>query len=342
VPPSPRTGPGDGRFAAAILPGVGAVIQPARLERIEVEPGREGERLDRYIASRLTSHTRSALQRMIRNGLVTIHGRPAKPGEEVRAGETIEVRFPPPEPSTVEPEAMSLDIVFEDPDLLVLDKPAALVVHPGAGRRKGTLVNALLARGGALSGLGGETRPGIVHRLDRGTSGLLIVAKTDRAHLRLAAQFRERKVEKVYMALVWGRLRERAGTIEAPIGRDPVTRKKMSIRSRSGRAAVTRWRVIEDFPGFSLLEARPETGRTHQIRVHLQSIGHPIVGDDRYGGGGWRGVQDPIRRHALRGFDRLGLHAAELCFRHPVTDAPVRFKAPLPEDLRALIGVLRR
>lgn len=311
-----------------------------RTESFGVPSEAEGQRLDRYLAARFPGRSRSALQKLIRQGLVTLGGQVVRPSEELRAGDAVEVRFPPAPSGTLVPEAIPLQVLYEDDDLLVLDKPAGMVVHPGAGNEKGTLAHALVARGGALSGIGGPKRPGIVHRLDRGTSGLLIVAKGDLAHLGLTAQFRGRKVEKVYLALVWGRMRAPEGTVEGAIGRDPSERRKMSLRARRGRPAVTHWRVVSDMPGFSLLEVVPETGRTHQIRVHLQSIGHPIVGDDRYGGSGWKGVQDPKRRRSLRGFTRLALHAARLRFHQPRSGAPMRFEAQLPRDFQGLLEAL--
>lgn len=311
-------------------------------ETLTVGPESAGERLDRFLAGRYPSRSRSSLQRMIREGLVRVAGRAVKPSAELRGGDRLEIRFPPPPPTTLVPEPMPLVIVHEDDDLLVLDKPAGLVIHPGAGNERGTLVHGLLARGGALSGVGGPLRPGIVHRLDRGTSGLLVVARTDTAHLALSAQFRGRSVEKVYQALVWGRMRKRTGTIQRAIGRDPKGRQRMSVRARVGRPAVSRWRLVREPAGFSFLEVRPETGRTHQIRVHLQSIGHPIVGDDRYGGAGWRALQDPIRRRAVREFGRLALHAAKLAFVHPRTGDRLTFESPLPDDFRALLEALRK
>ena len=301
----------------------------------------QGSRIDRFLALRYPERSRSALQKLIGDGMVTLAGRRVRPSAVLRAGDRIEVRFPAGGPAGLVPEAIPLAIVHEDPDLLVVDKPSGMVVHPGAGEESGTLVHALLARGGPLSTVGGPKRAGIVHRLDRGTSGLLLVAKTDRAHRALAAAFEEREVEKVYQALVWGRLKKSEGTIEGAIGRDRANRLKMSVRAPRARAAVTRWRVLDDMPGFSRMEVRPETGRTHQIRVHLQSLGHPIVGDDRYGGAGWRGVPDPRRRLALRAFGRLALHAWRLALRHPITGEPLRFESPLPEEFTSLLEALR-
>jgi len=313
-----------------------------RVESLQVLPEQAGQRLDRFLAERFPARSRSALQKLIREGFVTVSGKAARPSAPLRAGDMLEVRFPAPEPAVLQPEPIPLSVLHEDEDLLVLDKPAGLVVHPGAGWERGTLVHALLAREGGLSGLGGARRPGIVHRLDRGTSGLMVVARNDGAHLALADQFRGREVAKVYQALVWGRMRERTGTVDAAIGRDRAHRQKMSVRAPRGRPAVSRWLILRELPGFSLLEVRPETGRTHQIRVHLQSIGHPVVGDSRYGGAAWRGVQDPLRRRALKDFKRLGLHAWRLSFRHPRTGARLSFEAPLPEDFKAVLKALER
>ena len=325
----PSEEPGQGEFSASE-------------ETIEVSQEATGARLDRFLAERYPARSRSALQKMIRKGLVRLDGQTVKPGEPLRAGERIDLSFPPAPPSVLVPEPIPLTILHEDEDILVLDKPAGLVVHPGAGAETGTLVHALVARVGGLSGIGGPRRPGIVHRLDRGTSGLMVVARTDRAHLSLTAQFREREVSKVYLALVWGRMRESEGVVDTAIGRDPVHRRKMSVRAPRGRAAISRYRVVEELPGFSFLEVRPETGRTHQIRVHLQSIGHAVVGDARYGGAAWRGVQDPLKRNALKSFDRLALHAWKLSFRHPASEERVAFKSPLPAEIRALMETLRR
>ena len=313
----------------------------APTESLVVPSESSGSRIDRFLALRYPERSRSALQRLIGDGLVTLGGERVRSSTVLRAGDRIEVRFPAETPAGLEPETIPLVIVHEDADLLVVDKPSGMVVHPGAGDEKGTLVHALLGRGGPLSTIGGPKRAGIVHRLDRGTSGLLLVAKTDRAHRALAAAFEGREVEKTYQALVWGRLKRTEGTIEGAIGRDRTNRLKMSVRAPRGRAATSRWRVIDDVPGFSRLEVRPETGRTHQIRVHLQALGHPIVGDDRYGGVGWRGVPDPRRRLALRAFGRLALHAWRLALRHPVTGESLRFESPLPEEFATLLEALR-
>jgi 23S rRNA pseudouridine1911/1915/1917 synthase len=235
-----------------------------------------------------------------------------------------------------------VDVVHEDEHLLVVLKPAGLVVHPGHGRRSGTLVNALLGRGTPLAPAGGTERPGIVHRLDRETSGLLVVAKTDEAHRALAASFARREIRKTYLALVWGHPDPAAGTIDRGIGRSRSDRKKMVVGARRSRSAVTSYRTIERLPGFALLEVDLVTGRTHQIRVHLESLRHPVVGDTRYGGRSARGLRDPALRAAILGFHRLALHAARLAFTHPTTGKPIALEAPLPGEFQALLEVLRR
>jgi 23S rRNA pseudouridine1911/1915/1917 synthase len=237
---------------------------------------------------------------------------------------------------------MPLDVEYEDDHLIVIRKPAKLIVHPGHGNRTGTLVNGLLGRGTRLSSIGGPDRPGIVHRLDRNTSGLLVVAKSDRAHRALAAAFAGREVEKTYHALVWGKPDPAEGVIERSIGRSRRDRTAMSVHAPRGRHAVTRYVTVERLQGFALLEIGLQTGRTHQIRVHLQSIHHPVVGDDRYGGRQWKSVQDPVKRSALRRFDRHALHASELGFTHPVTGQDLRFRIGLTADIRDLLEVLRR
>lgn len=301
-----------------------------------------GQRLDRFLAERLSGYTRSAVRRLIVEGRVHVDGRPApKPGVDLRNAARLEVLLPAEGDDAPRAEPIPLSTVYEDDDLLVLDKPAGLVVHPGHGRRGGTLVNALLARGTPLSRRGAPDRPGIVHRLDEGTSGLLLVAKTDAAYDGLTAAFAARRIAKRYLALVWGRPDPPAGSVDRPVGRSRTNPVKMAVSGRAGRAAVSRYQTLQSLAGFAWLCVRPETGRTHQIRVHLQSLGHPIVGDARYGGRQWRGVLDPVRRKALREFDRLALHAAELSFDHPTRGARMTLEAPLPAELDALLRLLR-
>jgi len=304
-----------------------------------------GTRLDHFLAEQLPDRSRSALRRLIVDGLVLIDDSPAaKPGASLRAGSSVEVTFPADLPDQPQPEHIPFETIFEDDDLIVVDKPAGLVVHPGHGQRTGTLVNGLLGRGIALAAPGAPDRPGIVHRLDRGTSGVLVVAKSERAHTGLARAFEAREVKKHYIALVWGHPSPDKGLIERKIGRSrphPIKMAVTNIRGRS-REATSRYRTLESIPGFGFLEVFPRTGRTHQIRVHLQSIHHPIVGDELYGGKVWRGVQDPIKRKALREFERLALHAADLRFDHPVDGKPMTLHAPLPEDFAELLSILRR
>lgn len=300
---------------------------------LTVDPESAGVRLDIFLAGALPQHSRSQLQRLIKDGRVLVDGAAVKPNLPVRPGQVVHLEIPEPSPATPAPQELPIPIVFQDEDVIVVDKPAGMVVHPGAGHADGTLVNALLFHADNLSGVGGEQRPGIVHRLDRGTSGLLVAAKNDMAHRELTRQFHDREVEKEYIALVWGEVH--AGRrIDLAIGRDPVHREKMSTRARRSRTAVTRITRSQDLKGASLLHVAIHTGRTHQIRVHLSTIGHPIVGDGTYGG---------IRHHmpaALRPVERLErpfLHAARLVFAHPRDGRRMEFEAPLPPDLQTVL-----
>lgn len=298
-------------------------------ELITVEIRGTRQRLDRYLASLERFGSRAAVQRLIAAGQVLLEGRAASADDLLKPGMTISVTAtaPPADPSIARPEEIPLVILHEDPWLIVIDKPAGLVVHPATGNWRGTLVNALLYHwGGALPGLD-ERRPGVVHRLDKDTSGVLVVAKDPDTQWRLTEQFRAREVHKEYLAFVWGRPRPASGCIDQPIGRHPVERKRMAIHAK-GRAAVTRYEVVESGPKISLLQVRPETGRTHQIRVHLASLGHPIVADRVYGKAPSAAVPTGLARQAL--------HAHTLSFLHPASGEQVRFTAPLPADLRAL------
>ena len=301
-----------------------------------------GQRLDVWLARRFPDWSRSRLQEWIRAGRVLVDQGTTAANRRLRGGEEIEIRPPAPRPSTLEPVEMPLTILYRDPHLLVLVKPAGLVVHPGAGTRAPTLVHGLLALGEGLSLIGGVERPGIVHRLDRDTSGLMVVACDDVSHRALSTAFAQRRVRKQYHALCWGRPRSSSGVIDLALGRDPVHRTTMSSRGRRRREARTGYAVVEKFSGFSLLELDLMTGRTHQIRAHLKSLGHPVVGDREYGGGGWRQVRDPVLRAALRRFDRLALHASRLSFEHPVGGKTMSFEAPLPAEIEALLAHLRR
>jgi len=272
---------------------------------------------------------------------VRVDGAPSRASSRIRAGQVVEVEVPPPAPAEPRPEAIALSVVYEDARLIVIDKPAGLVVHPGAGNLTGTLVNALLHHARDLSGIGGVLRPGIVHRLDRGTSGLLVVAKDDAAHQALARQFASRSVEKEYLAVVLGVPSRRSGAIDAPIGRDPSHRKRMSAEAPRGRSARSTYEVLEALDAAALLRVRIHTGRTHQIRVHLSSVGHPLAGDATYGGRRTPGCRRPEAREALLALERPALHAARLAFDHPETGQRVSFESPLPPDLVALLAALR-
>ena len=301
--------------------------------RLLVEPEHDGLRLDNFLTAVLAGHSRSQIQRLIKEGRVSGPTAVLRPSTVVRAGERYAIDFPAPRPAVPEPEALPLRIVFEDPDVVVLDKPSGMVVHPAAGHERGTLVNALLHHVKDLSGVGGEARPGIVHRLDRGTSGLMVVAKHDKAHQELGRQFHDREVEKEYTALVWGVV-QAGRRIDAAIGRDPRDRQKMSTRARRARSAVTRVTFARHFPGVTLIKVAIATGRTHQIRVHLSAIGHPIVGDATYGGV-HRRVPSYLR--AVMRLERPFLHAGRLCFTHPADGRRVEFDSPLPPDLESVL-----
>ncbi|MCX7683168.1 MAG: RluA family pseudouridine synthase [Anaerolineae bacterium] len=302
----------------------------AETHAFTVEHIYDGERLDKVVVALVPQLTRAAAQRLIKEGEITVNGRVTKAGYRVQAGETIAVRLPPQPPTQILPEAMPLDIVYEDAALLVLNKPAGLVVHPAPGHTGGTLVNGLLAYCPQIAGVGGPERAGIVHRLDKDTSGLLVVAKDEATHAALQRQFKRRGVLKTYLALVEGQVQPPEGIIEAPIGRDRVRRKRMMV-TPSGRAARTIYRAREYFADHTLLEVQPVTGRTHQIRVHLAWLGYPVVGDEVYG---------HRRQRLLRG--RYFLHAAKLRFTHPLTGEEVALEAPLPPELAEVLKRLRR
>ena len=294
----------------------------------------EGDRLDAYLAHHLDL-SRTRVQALVEAGRVLLDGQEARKSKRLEAGQRIEVRVPAPEPLTIEPEDIPLDVLFEDASVLVVNKVAGMVVHPGPGHSTGTLVNALLAHATDLSGIGGKLRPGIVHRLDKDTSGLLVVAKSDTAHHALSRALERREIKRLYKVASWGHLSESPLEADAPVGRDAAKRQRMAV-VEGGRRAVTRFRVVEHWLGAELLEVALETGRTHQIRVHLAHIGHPVVGDTVYGVGWERGMGGKARRWARELNKRVArqfLHAWRLSFRHPVSEEMLRFEAPLPEDL---------
>ena len=290
-----------------------------------------GERLDAFLARSAEGLTRSAAQRLIDEGCVTRNGKPGKKNDKLNVGDTVAVEIPEAKPVDILPTEIPLNIVYEDDDLLVINKPKGLVVHPAAGHQEDTLVNGLLfSHAGQLSGINGELRPGIVHRIDKDTSGLLAVAKNDLAHTVLASQLKDHSMARTYEAIVCGNLKEDSGTVDAPIGRHPTDRKKMCVTARNGKPAVTHWEVVARYRGYTHVRCRLETGRTHQIRVHMAHIGHPILGDTVYG-----------RKKPELGQDSQCLHAGILCFTHPRDGRPVMVMADLPEYFKEILQKLK-
>ena len=295
-------------------------------------PDIAGERLDAFLARTVEDLTRSAAQKLLDEGCVLRNGKPAKKNDKLVIGDEIAVTIPEPKAVDIAPTEMALDIVYEDDDLLVINKPKGLVVHPAAGHQDDTLVNGLLyAMGDQLSGINGELRPGIVHRIDKDTSGLLAIAKNDFAHRILASQLKDHTMARTYEAIVCGSFREDSGTVDAPIGRHPTDRKRMCVTERNSKSAVTHWEVVARYRGYTHIRCRLQTGRTHQIRVHMAHIGHPILGDTVYG-----------RKKAELGQDSQCLHAGALCFRHPRDERPVMVFAPLPDYFTKVLEKLER
>ena len=293
---------------------------------------RSGERLDAFLSRALPEISRSAAQKLIAEGNVLLDGKPAKKNDRLEPGQTVSVTIPEPKPVDVTPTEMQLDIVYEDEDVAVINKPKGLVVHPAAGHQDDTLVNGLLyAMGDSLSGINGELRPGIVHRIDKDTSGLLAIAKNDLAHAVLASQLKDHTMARTYEAIVCGNLKEDSGTVDAPIGRHPTDRKKMCVTQRNSKPAVTHWEVVKRYRGYTHIRCRLETGRTHQIRVHMAYIGHPILGDTVYG-----------HKKPELGQSSQCLHAGALCFRHPRDGRPILVFAPLPDYFQQVLEKLRK
>ena len=296
--------------------------------RLTVTTEEAGQRADSLLARRLEGLTRSAAARLLEEGRVTDRGRPVAKNLRVQPGQVLEVTLPEPEEPEARPQDIPLDVVYEDEDVIVVNKPTGMVVHPAPGHPDGTLVNALLYHcGESLSGVGGQKRPGIVHRIDRDTSGLIIAAKNDAAHLALAEQLQDHSLYREYEAVVVGNLREDSGTVDLPIARHPTDRKKMAVNHLNGRRAVTHWTVLARYPGYTHIQCRLETGRTHQIRVHMAALGHPVLGDPVYGG-------------QRKGFPELAgqcLHARRLTFRHPRTGEQVTVSCPLPDYFQAVL-----
>ncbi len=302
------------------------------MTHLKLTVDREGERADAFLARSLPELTRSACQKLLEKGLVLLDEKPLRKNDRLNPGQELEVTLPDPEPLDVVPQNIPLDVVYEDGDVIVVNKPVGLVVHPAPGHPDGTLVNALLYHcGTSLSGINGTLRPGIVHRIDRDTSGLIIAAKNDRAHLALAAQLQDHTLARTYEAVTVGGLKEDSGTVDAPIGRHPVDRKKMAIDRKNGKPAVTHWTVLGRYPGYTHVECRLETGRTHQIRVHMASIGHPLLGDVVYGSKKpWPGLAGQC------------LHARRLKFIHPTTGQPVEVESPLPDWFQKVLRQIDR
>ena len=327
-------------------PPTDEAVARERVLSATVEAAERGERLDRLLARRFGDLSRTRLKHLVEAGLVSVDGATIKdPSLRVKPGQRCELTVPAPVADAPEAQAMALDIRYEDADLLVLEKPAGLVVHPAPGNPDQTLVNALLAHcGESLAGIGGVRRPGIVHRLDKDTSGLMVVAKTERAHAALAADFAARRIERAYLAVTWGVPQPREGEIVGDIGRNPANRKTMAVVTRGGRTALTRYRVLRIFKDVAaLVECRLMTGRTHQIRVHLAAHGNPLIGDPVYGRsrGRRRALAAPLKT-VLESFPRQALHAASLGFRHPANGEWLQFQSELPNDIKKLIDILER
>lgn len=308
--------------------------------RLTVESTEAGERLDVFIAARLRGFTRSRVKTLFDGSRVTVNGKAGKPGLRVKGADAVDVLVPPERVHTVEPEDVPLEILYEDADIIVVNKPAGMTTHPGAGRSAGTLVNALLGHTKDLSLLGGPLRAGIVHRLDKDTTGAIVAAKNDSSHLALSKQFKDHTAGRTYLALVWGAVRDMEGVVDMPIGRDIAHRKKISPRARKKRTAVTRYKVLKRFPLLTLLELKLETGRTHQIRVHMNAINHPVVGDQTYGKRCVPPVMEKEAADLLKKIKRQCLHARTLELTHPSTGKLMEFQAPLPEDFEEILRTL--
>jgi len=309
---------------------------------IRVSEKDQGKRLDQFLSEAGPNLSRSQAKKLVELQFIRLNEKPTKPSTHVKTGDRVSGVLPEPTPLSLEPEALPLSILYEDSSIIVIDKPPAMVVHPAAGNPAGTLVNALIYHCKDLAGINGVLRPGIVHRLDKDTSGVMVVAKNDEAYRHLTKQFKNRTVEKVYLAVAHGTFGKEEGSIDSDIGRHPRERKRMSTRTKKGRSALTQWRVLERLKGLTLLEIFPKTGRTHQIRVHLASIGHPILGDPLYGRKGKPGAAGDLQlRTCVERMGRQALHAHRLGFIHPRTGERVEFVSPLPQDLWEVLELLR-
>jgi len=298
-----------------------------------------GKRADVVLSAFLSGLTRSQIKKLIDNNRIIVQGRTIKPSTKFDEGDVVQIALPDPEPLGLEPEDLSIELLYEDESIVVVDKPAGMTVHPGAGVNNGTLVNALLFKCKDLSGIGGKIRPGIVHRLDKYTSGVMVVAKNDQAHNSLVGQFKAREVKKKYIALVEGNVEGDSGVFESEIGRHPTNRIKMSSQAKAGRASVTKWKTLERYGPATLVESEPRTGRTHQIRVHFSESGYPLLADKVYGS---KRTKNDVLKRASKLMGRQALHARELGLKHPLTGESLQFKAPLPGDMERTLEYLRR
>ena len=316
------------------------LVNTAQKSILTVPDAGRGERLDYFVASNLPEHSRAQVQRFIEFGNVSVNGaRVLKPSARLVPGDRVDVTIPPPKKSEVVAEEIPIEIVYQDADICIVNKPAGLVVHPACGHESGTLVNALLHHVKDLSGVGGVVKPGIVHRLDKGTSGLMVVCKNDKSHMEIARQFAGREVKKVYLAIVYGSPRGNEGVFDTPYGRNPRDRMKYSSKVAAGKQAITKWRVIKRYDGYTLVEVNLMTGRTHQIRVHFSDNGMPLIGDLVYGAQRRaRQLKSAQARKIAESGERVLLHSASIGFLHPSTGNPVEFFAPLPDDMKQLTG----
>lgn len=318
------------------------LFEPGRHFSFQVTKKNQGGRLDQFLSEAHLNLSRSQAKNLIQKHLIFLNQKPAKPSAYLRAGDLVSGSLPEPEPLSLEPEPLPLTILYEDSSIIVIDKTPGMVIHPAHGNPSGTLVNALLYHCKDLTGINGVLRPGIVHRLDKDTSGVMVAAKDNEAFQHLTKQFKNRTVDKVYCAIVYGTFNRDEGLIDSSIGRHPSQRKRMSTRTKRGRSAITRWRKIEEFGHCTFLEIFPQTGRTHQIRVHLSSIGHPVLGDPLYGRKGRPGaIQDPGLKECVKNLNRQALHAQRLGFTHPRTGANVQFVSPIPRDMIEVLECLR-